>query len=130
MRTVHLKCLLKHLIPILIKQKLRFKIFLINQKNSKQEFNRGMLLNAGYDIVHFKNTRSRRVKINGTKSEFFTKNEKFLKSLELRKKALIVLFSMTSIYWSKMTKFYINVLIDLYICLLELIRCSVFSCKK
>ena len=52
-RTIHLFCLLKTIIPILIKQQVFFKIFVTTQGGpSSRQFNRGKLLNAGYDIAH------------------------------------------------------------------------------
>jgi len=46
----HLKLLLHHMIPILIRQNIKFKFFLISQ-TPRFLFNRGKLLNAGFEEV-------------------------------------------------------------------------------
>ena len=49
-RLNHLKLLLCHMIPILIRQNIKFKFFLITQ-TPNGKFNRGKLLNAGFEEV-------------------------------------------------------------------------------
>ena len=53
----HLKLLLRHMIPILIRQNIKFKFFLITQ-TPNERFNRGKLLNAGFEEVTKRKVRA------------------------------------------------------------------------
>ena len=53
----HLKLLLHHMIPILIRQNIKFKFFLISQ-TPRFLFNRGKLLNAGFEEVAKRKVRA------------------------------------------------------------------------